>query len=358
MVGIDKLLQELMERGASDLHIVDGSPPTIRVDGEIEALDYEPLTPQQTQSLVYSLLTEKQKAKFEATNELDLGFGIKGIGRIRMNVYRQRGAVCAALRAIPYEFMSFEELGLPPVIYQVVKMRTGLILVTGPTGCGKSTTLASIINYLNEHRTSHIVTIEDPIEYVHQHKKCVVSQREVGSDTETFGASLKHIMRQDPDIILIGEMRDLETIEAALTVSETGHLVFATLHTPDAVQSVNRIIDVFPPHQQPQIRSQLSFVLQAVFSQELVRKQGGGRVLVCEAMLVTPAIRNMIREEKTEQIASAMQAGGKYGMQTKNQALYDLYKKKYVTKEQIFALSNDVEELKRLIGKGVMKNGF
>jgi len=354
MVGIDQLLKEMMDKKASDLHILDGCPPSLRLDGEIVQMDYEPLSPENTQALVYSLLTEKQKATFESESELDLGFGIKGVGRIRMNVYRQRGAVCAAMRAIPYDFMTFEELGLPPLIHQIVKMRTGLILVTGPTGCGKSTTLASIINYLNEHRSSHIVTIEDPIEYVHSHKKCLVSQREVGADTETFGHALKHCMRQDPDIILIGEMRDLETIEAALTVAETGHLAFATLHTPDAVQSINRIIDVFPPHQQPQIRSQLSFVLQAVFCQELLKKQGGGRTMICEALLVTPAIRNMIREEKAEQAASAMQSGGRFGMQTKNTAIYDAYKKRHITKEQAFAVSNDIEELKRLIGRGVM----
>jgi len=354
MVGIDRLLKEMMEKKASDLHILDGCPPSLRLDGEIVQMDYEPLTPEHTQALVYSLLTEKQKATFEAESELDLGFGIKGVGRIRMNVYRQRGAVCAAMRAIPYDFLTFEELGLPPLIHQIVKMRTGLVLVTGPTGSGKSTTLASIINYLNEKRSSHIVTIEDPIEYVHSHKKCLVSQREVGADTETFGHALKHCMRQDPDIILIGEMRDLETIEAALTVAETGHLAFATLHTPDAVQSINRIIDVFPPHQQPQIRSQLSFVLQAVFCQELLKKQGGGRTMICEALLVTPAIRNMIREEKAEQASSAMQSGGRFGMQTKNTAIYDAYKKRYITKEQAFAVSNDIEELKRLIGRGVM----
>jgi len=353
MVGVDQLLKEMMDKKASDLHIVDGCPPAIRIDGDMVQMDYEPLSPKNTQSLVYSLLTEKQKAKFESESELDLGFGIKGVGRIRMNVYRQRGAVCASMRAIPYDFMSFEELGLPPLIHQIVKMRTGLILVTGPTGSGKSTTLASIINYLNENRNSHIVTIEDPIEYVHSHKKCLVSQREVGSDTDSFGHALKHCMRQDPDIILIGEMRDLETIAAALTVAETGHLAFATLHTPDAVQSINRIIDVFPPHQQPQIRGQLSFVLQAVFCQELLKKQGGGRTMVCEALLVTPAIRNMIREEKSEQAASAMQSGGRFGMQTKNTALYEAYKKRYITKEQAFASSNDVEEMKRLVSRGV-----
>lgn len=351
MIGIDKLLQEMVEKNASDLHIVDGCPPAVRIDGEIINLDYEPLTPKDTQALIYSLLTEKQKAQFEAASELDLGFGMRGVGRIRMNVYRQRGAVCAALRSIPYNFMSFDELGLPPVIWQIVKMNSGLILVTGPTGCGKSTTLASIINYLNENRTSHIVTIEDPIEYVHPHKKCVVSQREVGSDTETFAASLKHVMRQDPDIIMVGEMRDLETIAAALTVSETGHLVFATLHTPDAVQAVNRIIDVFPPHQQPQIRSQLSFVLRAVICQELLKKQGGGRILIAEALYVTPAVQNMIREEKTEQIATSMQAGGSVGMQTKNAALYAAFKKRYITREQALAHSNDEKELRRLLEK-------
>ncbi|RLD18085.1 MAG: type IV pili twitching motility protein PilT [Caldiserica bacterium] len=349
MVTIDKLLQEMVERGASDLHIVDNAPPILRIDGELVPLSYDPLTPEDTQRIIYSLLTDKQKERFEATNELDLGFGIKGVGRVRMNVYRERGAVCAALRHIPNKFFTFEELGLPPCVYDVMKLNAGLVLVTGPTGSGKSTTLASMINYLNERRKAHIVTIEDPIEYVHPHKKCIVSQREVGTDTETFADALKHVMRQDPDIILIGEMRDLETIQAALTVAETGHLVFATLHTPDAVQSINRIIDVFPPYQQPQIRNQLSFVLQAVFCQELTQKMGGGLALICEALIVTPAIRNLIREEKVEQIHTAMQTGGKYGMQTRNQAIYELYRKKWITYSKAIELSHDVDDLKRML---------
>jgi len=351
MVTIDKLLSDMVEKNASDLHIVNGTPPVLRIDGDLKPLDYDPLTPEDTQHLIYSLLTDRQKEKFEAKSELDLGFGIKGIGRVRMNVYRQRGAVCASLRHIPNKFFSFEELGLPACVYDVMKLPVGLVLVTGATGSGKSTTLASMINYLNEKRSSHIVTVEDPIEYVHPHKKCVVSQREVGTDTETFADALKHVMRQDPDIILIGEMRDLETISAALTVAETGHLVFATLHTPDAVQSVNRIIDVFPPHQQPQIRSQLSFVLQAVFCQELVPKMSGGLSLICEALIVTPAIRNLIREEKVEQITTAMQTGGKFGMQTRNQSIFNLYNKKYITYSKALELSHDVDDLRRMMNR-------
>ncbi len=352
MVSIDELLQLMMEKGASDLHLTVDVSPTLRIDGELVPTEYEKLNEDQCQRLIYSLLTDKQKERFESTNELDLSFGIKNIGRVRMNVFRQRGAVAASLRAIPNYFMTFEGLGLPAVVFDVVKLPAGLVLVTGPTGCGKTTTLASMMNYINEHRGGHIVTIEDPIEYVHPHKNCIVTQREVGTDTSSFTEALKRAFRQDPNFILIGEMRDLETIASALTIAETGHLVFATLHTTDATQSVNRIIDVFPPYQQPQIRSQLSFVLQAVFCQRLLpRATGKGRCLAVEVLRVTPAIRNMIREEKSEQIPSAMQAGGKFGMQTMNWSLYDLYTRRQITYAQALAESPDVEDLKRICKK-------
>ncbi len=331
MLNMQDLLMMLMEKKASDLHITAGLPPMLRIDGEVKSTQFEKLTPDACQRLIYSLLTDSQKEKFEATNELDLSFGIKGVGRVRMNVFRQRGSVGAALRSIPQKMLTFEELNLPQVIYEIMKTNKGLVLVTGPTGSGKSTTLASMINFLNETRTSHIITVEDPIEYVHLHKQSIVNQREIGSDTNSFVNALKYVLRQDPDIILIGEMRDLETISAALTIAETGHLVFATLHTTDAASAVNRMIDVFPPHQQPQIRSQVSMVLQAIFAQQLLpHASGSGRVLASEVLTMTPAIRNLIREMKIEQIYLAMQTGGKYGMQTMNQSLYDLYTRRQI----------------------------
>lgn len=352
MLNMNDLLLFMMEKKASDLHITAGAPPVLRIDGQILPTNYEKLTPDVCQRLIYSLLTDAQKEKFEATNELDLSFGIKGVGRVRMNVFRQRGAVAAALRSIPQKIMTFEELNYPPVVYEIMKIPKGLILVTGPTGSGKSTTLASMVDYLNEHRHGHIITIEDPIEYVHSHKNCIVNQREVNSDTGSFAAALKYVLRQDPDIILIGEMRDLETISAALNIAETGHLVLGTLHTTDAVSSVNRIIDVFPPHQQAQVRAQLSFVLQAVFAQQLLaHASGSGRVLACEVMVVTAAIRNLIREMKTEQIYLSIQTGGKYGMQTMNQSLYDLYMKRKITYNEAINSSTEVEELKKMINR-------
>lgn len=354
MVGIEELLQIMAERKASDLHLTVGSPPVLRIDGVLVPLDYDKLTNETCQRLVYSVLDERQRKKFEETNELDCSFGVKGLGRIRMNVYRQRGSIGAALRAIPSTFFTFEELGLPPVVYDVVKKPKGLVLVTGPTGCGKSTTLAAMINYINENRPCHIVTIEDPIEYAHYNKKAIINQREVGHDTYSFAEALKHVLRQDPDVILIGEMRDFETIQAALTIAETGHLVFATLHTTDAPSSVNRIIDVFPQHQQAQVRTQLSMTLQAVFSQILLpRAQGFGRVLACEVLIATAAVRNVIREGKIEQIYSLMQTGSKYGMQTMNQALSDLVMKKNITLETALEASTDPEELRKMLAKPV-----
>lgn len=352
MLNMQDLLMMLMEKKASDLHITAGLPPMLRIDGEVRPTQYEKLTPDMCQRLIYSLLTDSQKEKFEATSELDLSFGIKGVGRVRMNVFRQRGSVGAALRSIPAKIMSFEELNLPPVVFELMKLNKGLILVTGATGSGKSTTLASMISYLNENRTGHIVTIEDPIEYVHLHKQSIVNQREVGSDTNSFVNALKYVLRQDPDIILIGEMRDLETIAAALTIAETGHLVFATLHTTDAASAINRIIDVFPPHQQSQIRAQLSMVLQGVFAQQLLpHASGSGRVLASEVLVVTPAIRNLIREMKIEQIYLSMQTGGKFGMQTMNQSLFELYSRRQVPFQTALEASTDQDDLKRLMQK-------
>ncbi len=352
MLNMQDLLMQMGEKKASDMHITAGLPPMLRIDGEMVQTQFEKLTPDVCQRLIYSLLTDSQKEKFEATSELDLSFGIKGVGRVRMNVFRQRGSVGAALRSIPQRILTFEELHLPPVVFDLMKMQKGLILVTGATGSGKSTTLASMIDYLNEHRTSHILTIEDPIEYVHLHKQSIVNQREIGTDTSTFPVALKYVLRQDPDVVLVGEMRDLETISAALTIAETGHLVFATLHTTDAASSINRIIDVFPPHQQAQIRAQVSFVLQAVFAQQLIpQASGSGRVLACEVMVVNSAIRNLIRDMKVEQIYLAMQTGGKYGMQTMNQSLYDLYNKREITYQTALDNSADQDDLKRVLAK-------
>ena len=354
MVSMSELFMMMHERGASDIHLTAGAPPTLRVDGELVPTPFERLNGETTQQLVFSLMTDEQRQRFEAHNELDMAFGLKGIGRLRMNVYRQRGAVGGAIRAIPQSFMTFEELGLPNVIYEVMKIQRGLVLVTGPTGSGKSTTLACMIDFLNERENLHIVTIEDPIEYVHQNKKSLINQREIGNDTEGYTPALRHILRQDPDVILIGEMRDLETISAALTIAETGHLVFATLHTTDAAQTINRIIDVFPPHQQEQIRVQLSFVLQAVFCQVLVPHQSGtGRALASEVLIVTSAIRNLVREQKVEQILMTIQTGGKFGMQTLNQSLCELYRKQRISYQEALLRSSDSEDLKRLIQRGV-----
>jgi len=360
MATLYDLLKIMIERNASDLHITTGSPPRIRVDGKLISLDHPPLTPAETKALCYSILTDSQKHKFEEENELDLSFGMKGLSRFRANIFMQRGAVAGAFRMIPFQIKSIQELGLPPVVNELAKKPRGLILVTGPTGSGKSTTLAAIIDKINSERQEHIITIEDPIEYLHSHKRCLVNQREINSDTESFKAALRYVLRQDPDIVLIGEMRDLETIEAALTVSETGHLTLATLHTNTAVQTINRIIDVFPSHQQEQVRIQLSFVLEGIISQQLIpRKSGRGRILAAEVLVPTPAIRNLIREDKTHQIYSMMQTGQtKYKMQTMNQALYDLYMAGELSYEDALSKSPMPEELLSMmqrastIGKG------
>jgi len=347
MASIYDLLKIMIEKGASDLHITTGSPPRLRIDGKLVPLDYQNLSPTETKSLCYSILTDAQKHKFEENNELDLSFGVKGLSRFRGNVFMQRGAVAGAFRTIPFEIKTFQDLGLPEIVNELVKRPRGLILVTGPTGSGKSTTLAAMVDRINTERYDHIITVEDPIEYLHAHKKCLINQREVNADTASFKAALRYVLRQDPDVVLIGEMRDLETIEAALTVSETGHLTLATLHTNSAVQTINRVIDVFPPHQQEQIRVQLSFVLEGVLSQQLLAKKSGkGRVLAIELLVPNPAIRNLIREDKIHQIYSMMQTGAaKSGMQTMNQSLIELYSKGHLSYEDAISRSPVPEEL-------------
>ena len=353
MANLYQLLQTMIEKGASDLHITTGSPPQIRVDGHLLPLNLPVLTPAETKQLVYSVLTDAQKHRFEEEIELDLSFGLKGLSRFRANVFMQRGAVAAAIRTIPFKILSFEELGLPAIVNDLVKKPRGLVLVTGPTGSGKSTTLAAMIDKINSERHDHIVTVEDPIEYLHTHKKSIVNQREINADTKTFKTALKYILRQDPDVVLIGEMRDLETIEATLTIAETGHLSFATLHTNSCSQTINRIIDVFPAHQQPQVRAQLSFVLEGVISQQLIPKAGGqGRVLALEIMVPNAAIRNLIREDKVHQIYSMMQTGqAKYGMQTLNQSLTELYQRRLITYEEAIGRSSFPEELISMVGR-------
>jgi twitching motility protein PilT len=354
MANLHQLLKAMIEKGSSDLHITTSSPPQLRIDGKLVPLKMPPLSPPETKQLCYSILTDAQKHKFEENSELDLSFGVRGLSRFRANIFTQRGAVAGAFRAIPYKIKSFDELGLPKVIQALARKPRGLILVTGPTGSGKSTTLASMIDFINTERNEHIVTIEDPIEYLHPHKNCVVNQREVGADTKSFANALKYILRQDPDVVLVGEMRDLETIEAALTVSETGHLCFATLHTNSAVQTINRIVDVFPPYQQAQVRAQLSFVLEGVLCQSLIpRANGPGRVMSLEVMIPNPAIRNLIREDKIHQMYSQMQIGqDKFGMQTMNQSLASLFTRRMISMEDALGRSSDAEELKQLIAQG------
>jgi twitching motility protein PilT len=349
------LLTLMIERGASDLHITTGTHPQIRLHGKLTALtQFDVQTPQDTQRLAYSVLNEGQKQKFEEENELDLSFGIQGLARFRCNVYRQRGAVAAAIRVIPVKIRGFDELGLPAIVEQMADRPKGLILVTGPTGSGKSTTLAAMVDKVNSERAEHIVTIEDPIEFVHQHKKCMVNQREVFSDTHSFKNALKSILRQDPDVVLVGEMRDLETIAAALTIAETGHLTLGTLHTNSCAQTINRIIDVFPTSQQAQVRAQLSLVLEGVLSQQLIpTADGRGRAMSLEIMVATPAIRNLIREEKIHQIYSAMQAGQKFGMQTMNQSLAELVQKRRISREEALNRSTLPDELAGLLGATV-----
>ncbi len=352
-LGIRALLEEMIERKASDLHLTVGERPRLRVDGSLlNSREEHVLTPKDTLTLAYSILTEQQKKRFEVEDELDFSFGVQNLSRFRGNCYKQRGCIAMALRQIPYEIHSLEDLGLPPTVQKLAERPRGLVLVTGPTGSGKSTTLAAMLDKINRERQAHIITVEDPIEFIHRHKNCTINQREVGSDTKTFAQALKYALRQDPDVILIGEMRDLETIGAALTIAETGHLVLATLHTNSAAESINRIIDAFPSHQQAQVRAQLAFVLEGVVTQTLLPKaRGTGRVCAAEVMICTPAIRALIRDEKIHQIYSLMQAGKKHGMQTMNDALQQLYLRREVRLEDAVRSSQDPGELLRAVGE-------
>ncbi len=355
MATLYELLKMMIEKNASDLHVTTGSPPRLRIDGKLVNIDHPSLNPADTKALCYSVLTDAQKHKYEENNDLDLSFGVKGLSRFRANIFMQRGAVAGAFRTIPFDIRTFNDLGLPEIMNELVKKPRGLILVTGPTGSGKSTTLAAMVDRINSDRCEHIITIEDPIEYLHPHKKCLINQREVHADTASFKTALRYVLRQDPDVVLIGEMRDLETIEAALTVSETGHMTLATLHTNSAVQTMNRIIDVFPPHQQDQIRVQLSFVLEGILAQQLIpKKSGTGRVLAVELLVPNPAIRNLIREDKIHQIYSMMQTGQtKFGMQTMNQSLFDLYSRRLISYEDAVGRSSVPDELIAVIQKGM-----
>jgi twitching motility protein PilT len=354
MATLPELLQTLVEVNGSDLHLTTQTPPQIRVHGKLQMLDLPPLGPAETKGLAYSVLTDSQKKRFEETLELDFSFGIRGLARFRCNVFNQRGAVAAVYRVIPEKIKSFDELGLPPVLANLADRPRGLVLVTGPTGSGKSTTLAAMIDKINTERREHILTIEDPIEYIHQHKGCLVNQREVHSDTHGFAAALRAALREDPDIVLIGELRDLETIESALRIAETGHLTFATLHTNSAAQTINRVIDVFPAHQQGQIRTQLSLVLEGIVCQALMpRADGQGRVMSLEVLIPTPAVRNLIRDDKVHQIYSTMQTGQeKLGMQTMNQSLATLYHKRLITLETAIGASSLKDELEQMISRG------
>lgn len=353
MVTIEELVQQLVDRGGSDLHISAGAPPMIRISGKLVSTEQEVLDAETTQKLVYSILDNEQILKFEKEWELDMAFGIAGLGRFRTNIFYQRGAVGAVLRSIPYEIKNLSDLGMPQELCeQLCNKPKGLILVTGSTGSGKSTTLAAMIDFINRSHNNHIMIIEDPIEFVHRNKSCLINQREVGADTRGFYEALRTVLRQDPNVIMVGEMRDQQTIAAALTIAETGHLTFATLHTNDVVQTINRIIDVFPSHQQDQIRTQLSFTLEAVFCQQLVpRADGRGRALACEIMIANQAVRALIRENKAHQLASIIQTGGRHGMKTMNQALFDLYRQHLITYDEALSRTTDPEDLKRIFQK-------
>ncbi len=348
-VTMKQLLEEMVQRNSTDLHLTTGAPPMYRIDGDLVPTNYEILTPELIQNLIYSVLNDQQKKKFEMEWELDFSFGIAGLSRFRGNCFQQRGSVAAAIRTIPFEIRGFKELGIPLVVQELSNRPKGLILCTGPTGSGKSTTLAAVIDKVNSDRRCHIVSVEDPIEYLFRHKKAIINQRQVGSDTKSFGNALKFVLRQDPDCVMIGEMRDPETISTTLTIAETGHLTLATLHTNSCAESIHRIIDVFPPHQQGQVRSQLAFVVEGVITQQLLPKIGGGRVLACEVMVATPAIRALIRDEKEHQIYSTIQAGLKYGMQTMNQSLFNLYAKRTITLETAFDYTPNIEEFEHMV---------
>ena len=351
-VPVPELLEIVLERGASDLHLTAGAPPTIRLHGDlIRLVDYPILSPRALQGMIYAILPQKMRERLEGELELDMSYALPGKARFRVNVYYQRDSIGAAFRLIPYEIKSVESLGLPSVVADLARYPRGFVVVTGPTGSGKSTSLAGMVDIVNRERSAHIMTVEDPIEFLHKHQQCIVNQREVGSDTHSFAQALKHVLRQDPDVILVGEMRDLETISTAITAAETGHLVFATLHTQDAPQTIDRIIDVFPPHQQQQVRVQLATTLQGIVTQQLLQTADGrSRAVACEVLICTPAVRNLIREGKVHQIYSIMQAGGRFGMQTMDQALANLVKEGKISQQLAYERSHDPEELNRLIG--------
>jgi len=353
-VPVPELLEIVLERGASDLHLTVGAPPTIRLHGDLIRLEgYPILSPRGLQGMIYAILPQKMRERLEQELELDMSYALPGKARFRVNVYFQRDSIGAAFRLIPYEIKSLDALGLPSVVADLARYPRGFVVVTGPTGSGKSTSLAAMVDIVNRERSAHIMTVEDPIEFLHKHQACIVNQREVGADTHSFAQALKHVLRQDPDVILVGEMRDLETISTAITAAETGHLVFATLHTQDAPQTIDRIIDVFPPHQQQQVRVQLATTLQGVVTQQLLQAvDGRSRAVACEVLICTPAVRNLIREGKTHQIYSIMQAGGRFGMQTMDQALANLVKGGQITQQVAYERSHDPEELNRLIGGG------
>ena len=349
MVSLRELLEHMVRMGASDLHLTAGSPPVVRVDGKLQRMPYDMLSGEETKKIAYSMLNEKQKLKFEQNWELDFSFGIESMSRFRANIFMQRGNAAVALRQIPYEIRSFDQLGLPKVIADFAKLPRGLVLVTGPTGSGKSTSLAAVIDKINKERPVHIITVEDPIEYLHRHQTALINQREVYSDTPSFASALKYALREDPDVVLVGEMRDLETIQAALSISETGHLAFATLHTNSCAETINRIVDVFPTNQQEQIRVTLSFVLQAVVSQVLIPKIGGGRVMAMEIMIATPAVRAIIRDDKIHQLYSMIQAGQKFGMKTMNQSLGELYQTGKISLNDAMGTSSNQQELSEML---------
>jgi len=354
--NLRQLLEEMIERDASDLHVTAGDRPKLRIDGDItDSNTDQVLSPKDTLQLAYSILTENQKKRFETEDELDFSFGIQNLARFRGNCFKQRGCVSLVIRQIPFNIRTFDELGLSPAVAKMAEKPRGLVLVTGPTGSGKSTTLAAMIDKINRERRGHIITVEDPIEFIHRHQSCIVNQREVGTDTKSFANALKYALREDPDVILVGEMRDLETIAAALTISETGHLCFATLHTNSAAEAITRMVDVFPAHQQQQVRQQLAFVLEGIVTQTLLpRAKGRGRVMAAEILVATPAIRALIRDAKIHQVHSSMQSGKKYGMQTLNDALYQLYMAREVVREECLRVSSDPNEFLRMIGEGPM----
>jgi twitching motility protein PilT len=351
---LPQLLKIMVDEGGTDLHVTTNSPPIIRVHGILRRIEHPQLSPAETKQIIYSILNDTQKYKFEEHWELDFSFGIKGLARFRANIFMQRGAVAGAFRRIPYEIWNFEKLGLPPVVSTLAHKPRGLVLVTGPTGSGKTTTLAALLDKVNNERSVHIITIEDPIEYLHTHKKAMINQRELHADTKSFPGALRSALREDPDVVLIGEMRDLETIQAAITIAETGHLTFATLHTNSASQTINRMIDVFPPHQQDQVRTQLSMNLEGIVTQALLPKADGrGRVVASEVLIPSPAIRHLIRDNKIHQIYSSMQTGQeKYGMITFNQSLANLYFKRDISMEMALSVSHNAEELSELVKRG------